>query len=72
MTQETIAILAIGLPCLGGLIHIVWKLSAISSNVAVAMAMIAEHDIEITRLRNNYHYLANAIHKRKLSQDEGD
>lgn len=35
LTQETIAILAVGLPCLGGLIHIVWELAKLRERVSV-------------------------------------
>ncbi len=51
MSQETIAILAIGLPSLAGLVHIVWKLGDIGKDLAVVMERVKDHEEEIQALK---------------------
>jgi hypothetical protein len=47
MTQETVAILAIGIPALLGMVHIVWKLGDIRAELAVLTERVNDHDEHI-------------------------
>jgi hypothetical protein len=44
MSQETLAILAVGVPALLGMVHIVWKLSDIRMELAVLRQRVDEHE----------------------------
>lgn len=67
MTQETIAIIAvgvsIGIPGLGGLVHIVWRLGVIGRDVALLSREVSSHDREISNLRKSRHATNNWLQR---------